>query len=95
MKPCLSSLLLFAIFVVCAGNLQAEEPPNLASTSDLPQGNGMAANFVADVGIDGNPKVVFHEEFEKADYQKRWSEVNDKDSTALKIYFTRRGMMPG
>jgi len=49
--------------------------------SDLPQGPGLAAKYAMDRGIEANPDVVFHEDFEGADLGK-WGEVR-KETTAL------------
>lgn len=91
MKAYRPSLMLFATIGVVAitgafpGLLVAQDFPNLAESSQLPQGKGLAAGFAEDVGIDSDPSVVFSENFESPGYQKRWAEVNDKDSTALKL----------
>ncbi len=47
------------------------------SASMLPQGNsGIAARYPGDVGIDKDPAVVFHDDFESGQIGHRWDEVS-------------------
>lgn len=51
----------------------APEPKNLAASSPLPSGNGLAAAFKADVSIASHPSVLFADGFESANTSK-WDE---------------------
>lgn len=49
--------------------------PNRADSSKLPRGNGFAAGFIADRGIEANPAVIFADQFEAENdggLGKRW-----------------------
>jgi predicted amidohydrolase len=49
---------------------------------------GVAAAHPGDAGIGGDPRVLFHEDFEAgamADLKKRWSEASDKDGKVLAL----------
>jgi hypothetical protein len=52
----------------------ADLPSNLAAASPLPQGDGLAARFKADVGIEAEPAVIFGDNFEAGDLGARWDE---------------------
>ncbi len=52
----------------------------------LPEGFGLSAKYPGDMGIDGDPAVLFAENFETgtiADLAKRWSSVSNADSKVL------------
>ncbi len=56
---------------------------NLAETSGLPQGPGLAAAYPKDRGIAGHSAVVFSEAFEEAGFEKRWDETRDPGGKVL------------
>lgn len=58
----------------------AERFPNRAAESTLPRGAGLAAKYPGDAGVDGDPRVIFADNFEAGDF-RRWDEVrNDGDA---------------
>jgi hypothetical protein len=50
----------------------AEGPANLASRKDLSEGPGLAAKFPADVGLRGQPEVIFADGFEAGELGQGW-----------------------
>lgn len=50
---------------------------NVADSSSLPHGTGLADQYVADAEIGRDARVIFAEDFERTDYQKNWREVRD------------------
>ncbi len=58
---------------------------NVAATSDLPQGQGLAAASVADAGVEKHPAVIFAENFELPGFRQRWGDVRDKDGQTLSL----------
>lgn len=60
----------------------------LSTLAELPQGDGLASKYPADIGIAQNKKVLFAEDFEQgglADIVKRWTEANTRDKTMLSL----------
>ena len=56
---------------------------NLAATSKLPSGPGLAKDFPADAGIAGHKAVIFSEDFEAGDFRERWDSARDKSGDIL------------
>ncbi len=56
-----------------------------AATSTLPSGPGLAAAFPTDANVASHPAVIFTENFESAEYQKRWDEVRDPQGRVLSL----------
>lgn len=56
---------------------------NVAETSELPNGPGLAAAYPNDHGIAGHSAVIFSESFEESGYEKRWDETRDPDGKVL------------
>jgi hypothetical protein len=55
--------------------LKAEDNfTNLAASSSLSQGPGLAARFTNDIGIAANPAVIFADDFESGELGARWDE---------------------
>jgi hypothetical protein len=55
--------------------LRAEDTfTNLAASSFLPQGPGLAAHFTNDAGISAHTAVIFADDFESAELGARWDE---------------------
>ncbi len=50
---------------------------NVANSSSLPRGAGLASRYVGDAGIGPHAEVIFAENFERKDYYKNWQEVRD------------------
>ena len=65
---------------------QKERFPNFASSS-LPQGNGFAADFKADAGVEKHPDVIFADNFEAGEMGAKWDEVK----TAKALSFVNPG----
>ena len=63
----------------------SHDRPNLAAQSRLPRGNGLAAAFKADRGIESHPAVIFAESFEEGDYRSRWDSCRDEDQKVLSL----------
>jgi len=59
--------------------------PILAPVSKLPAGPGLAARFKADRNLAAGPAVIFTEDFESADYRRRWDEVRDVQGEVLSL----------
>ena len=66
-----------AAFHVCA------EPANLATTSKLPSGQGIAAAFPRDQGIKASPDLIFSDDFESGELGQGWDETGNKDGKVL------------
>ena len=58
---------------------------NLAGSSDLPEGNGLAVAYPGDRDIAESPGVIFADNFEADDYRDQWDSVRDKDSAVLSL----------
>src|SRR5215472_15670978 len=57
------------------GQLIAEDTfTNLAASSSLPQGSGLAARFTNDVGIATHQAVIFADDFESGELGAHWEE---------------------
>ena len=68
----------------CQAVRGAEERfPNVASASDLPAGNGLAARFKADAGISQDPAVIFADDFEQGTLGARWDDQNTSKALSL------------
>ncbi len=75
-------------FAVCSLGFSQEpskDKPNLASRSRLPRGQGLAAEFRRDEGIESHPAVIFADSFEEGDYRSRWDSCRDKDEKVLSL----------
>jgi hypothetical protein len=56
---------------------------NLAESSDLPQGPGIAAEYPGDRKIAEDPHVVFADNFESKPYDEKWDSVRDSSKDVL------------
>ena len=65
--------------------VSAQELPNMAASSALPQGNGFAAAFVGDQGITSHPAVIFDDNFETGDFRSRWDSCRDDKGEVLAL----------
>lgn len=77
----------FAISVAVSSAWAEGDPNgdrNIAASSTLPAGQGLAAEFAADAEIVEHPEVIFAEDFEAEGYRQRWDDIHDKNS-ALSI----------
>lgn len=50
---------------------------NLAATSSLPRGAGLAAKFAGDAGLQAEPPVIFADTFEADGLGEGWDEVGN------------------
>ena len=79
-RPLVQLFLLTSVLVLpgigSVHSMAAEDKrfPNLASTSLLPQGSGLAARFKADSGIGADSAVLFADDFENGELGKQWDE---------------------
>lgn len=72
---CLAVGLLLAERSPFIAQLKAEDSfTNLAASSSLPQGPGLAARFKADRSIATHPAVIFADDFESGELGARWGE---------------------
>lgn len=60
-------------------------PLNLAGTSKLPTGMGLAAAHPADVGLKTDPAVIFSDDFETGGLGQGWDETSNKDGKVLEL----------
>lgn len=58
---------------------------NLAATSDLPRGDGLAAKLEADRGIAEHPAVIFSDDFESGELGARWDEARNDEKKVLSL----------
>ena len=68
--------------------LAAACAPGCVAQTPLPGGPGLAAKYPGDVGLAGDPAVLFAEDFETgtlAEIVKRWNDVGDKDGKCLAL----------
>lgn len=80
-----SRIVLFSLLL--SSFSQADDPEgkaNLAETSKLPSGPGLAEKFPADSGIGDHKDVIFSEDFEEGDFRKRWDSARDKTGDVLR-----------
>ncbi len=82
MKLPQSSLLAVWSALVCCMVSGAAEVERVVG-SRLPEGAGLAAAFAADRGVSSHPAVIFAEDFESADFRRRWDEARDKGGKVL------------
>jgi hypothetical protein len=75
------------ILALCwRGEIQAADyTENLAATSHLPRGQGLASAFSADQGVENHQAVIFRDDFERGDFRLRWDSVRDKDGEVLSL----------
>ena len=59
--------------------------PNLAATSSLPRGQGLAWAFPGDHNLVSHPAVIFADNFEIADFRRRWDSVRDDAGEVLAL----------
>ena len=74
----LSALMLLALLPLMAK----------AAESPLPEGAGLAAEYPGDSGIEGDPAVVFAENFERdslASLEKAWSSVSNQGQRVIRF----------
>lgn len=62
---------------------EPQVPVNHADRKELPSGNGLAAAFPADAGIQKHADVIFADDFETGDVGKRWDEAGNKNGKVL------------
>jgi len=89
-----STLVYASTGLVChAQQGMKERYPNVASNKLLPEGNGIAAKFKADVGIDKHPSVAFACDFETGDLETKWDEPTkwDEKSGRAPLVFSDPG----
>src|ERR1700677_2200773 len=64
----ISTTLLLACAMAALASDPLPDPP-----AKLPEGDqGIAAKYPGDKGIDADPAVIFHDDFEGNDLQKKW-----------------------
>jgi hypothetical protein len=82
-------LILFSasLALLPAPSSRADDPKgskNLAATSKLPSGPGLARKFPGDTGIRKHDEVIFAEDFEEGDFRERWDSARDKTGDVLR-----------
>lgn len=63
----------------------SEGAANLAAKSELPSGNGLAAQFSGDAGLKTNADVIFADDFETGAIGAGWDETGNKDGKVLQF----------
>jgi hypothetical protein len=63
----------------------AQNRPNLAASSALPQGKGLAATFISDQGISSHPAVIFADNFEDGQFREKWDSCRDDKNEVLRL----------
>jgi len=63
----------------------SEDAANLAAKSELPSGNGLAAQFPGDAGLKTNADVIFADDFETGAIGAGWDETGNKDGKVLQF----------
>jgi hypothetical protein len=58
---------------------------NLAPTSSLARGAGLAAKFPGDAGLKADPQVIFADNFETGGLGEGWDEVGNKGGKVLSL----------
>jgi hypothetical protein len=80
---CVIIALLASTAAILAGD--PEGAANLAATSPLPKGQGLAAAYPGDSGIRTNKQVVFADNFESGKLGQGWDEVSNKGGAVLRL----------
>jgi len=76
-------LLFVAQVVWLAGAARGQDAPTPAPPA-LPEGNqGIAAKYPGDRGIDADPAVLFHDDFESDDLRKKWDNSFQKSDIRI------------
>ena len=80
----------FCVFVLLFMGLlstavQAQELPNVAASSALPQAQGLAAAFVGDKNITSHPAVIFADNFEDGTFREKWDSCRDDNKEVLSL----------
>ncbi|WP_206352290.1 hypothetical protein [Tautonia rosea] len=92
--PCLMPIAALAVLLASASPTMAlpddaGDPNGLrnqAATSPLPRGDGLAAAFVADRGIETHADVIFADNFEgNAPLGAKWDEVSNRGGSVLSL----------
>jgi hypothetical protein len=84
MRPFSSVLLILILYVAIIGlganAFGAEKPrfPNLAHQKKLPEGDGLATEFLGDTGINKQADVIFADDFETGNIGAAWDETANK-----------------
>jgi len=58
---------------------------NLAATSKLARGAGLAAKYPSDNGISAHSAVIFADDFEAGDWHTKWDSIRNKDDAVLAL----------
>ena len=80
MKHCAQIVAFAAGYLIVCGTYSVQ------SASTLPQGPGLAARYPGDHGIERDPQVLLHEDFESGsidDLAKRWESVSNDGGRVL------------
>lgn len=59
--------------------------PTLRAVDPLPAGEGIAAQYAGDDGIESHPAVIFADNFEGQDYRQKWDSARDEDGSVLSL----------
>ncbi|WP_367873338.1 hypothetical protein [Luteolibacter sp. Populi] len=82
--------LCFVVFSCAVLHIRAE-PADLAATSKLPSGQGIAAAYPGDTGIKTSADVIFSDDFEQGELGQGWDETGNKDGKVLSYAATPDG----
>ena len=80
-----SLFVLIFLFVAVATAIADDEQHERVVNSELPQGFGLASDYVADQKIDGAPAVIFADNFEDGELGAKWDETSNQGGNVLKF----------
>jgi len=83
MRRRLFNPVLLTLFLFSALHGQENRFPNVASSSLLPQGKGLAARYKADVGISKHKDVIFSDDFEDGVLGAKWDTKRTENALSL------------
>lgn len=84
-RLCFAILVLFLPICRTDGAGDPTGTNNLASSSNLPREQGLAAAYADDRNIESHSSVIFAERFEEADFRERWDEARDEKNEVLSM----------
>ena len=80
------TLTLLLVISLAASGVTLAQGAGGATTSRLPEGQGLATKYPGDVGIERDPATVFVEDFEEGSLDglfRRWNDVSNKDDQVI------------
>lgn len=82
--PCwCSAWVALLALIASAAASDPEGNSNRAASSDLPSGKGLASRYPGDAGLDGDPQVIFADDFESGSLGAGWDETRNEAGAVL------------